>query len=559
MKNLLSTVKKIAVIFFIGAVFFSCSLAIIDQAEYGTLTISISGGESARAVKGGDDPLFKKYLTNLEYRIVLTGSAGYFHEDLTFNQMDKPIRIKAGTYDLTVTVVNAAGGAVSEPFVKKGIEIKANDDNPVSVNIEILDNQNEIASFELKIGSKTYTGVISSNTREVIFPLPLDVPNSSLLTYTLTHTGAECGLVASEFGEYLEPKTLTLEELRNLFIKVKAADDTDRLYSLSTPLRKLKTAVTMGSDADATKYFSLYVERGNYTIWFQDAFDMEVQIIKLPGLVSTTPEHSLAYTIPSGLDDGFKFSVTETGSVYIKVEKTLGGGDVDIWVYYEDSDHTPVPNVTTLVDGGSISSLSDLDDLGYILGSPYQNTIYKITENLVINGWNLVIFPGTTIEFAADKGIIINGGDLDIRGEYDYLYDKDGNAYTDNGANPISGLGKVKLKGVNGAKWDGIYIEDGWVYIENCTISDGGSGSGSWETTYCCLSFGDDTVATLENVHISDSSYFGIGFTDQIDNIYHNNVTFSGIPYDIIPDDLNVCDLTNNIWYYDLDDAGFPW
>jgi len=100
MKTLNSTVKIIAALCIIGALFFSCSIN--DADKHGTLTIKLPGSDSARAAS----PDFTDF-TDLKYRIVCSGSD---EVSLDAGSGDfVSITLLPGKWTVTLTVSDSTG------------------------------------------------------------------------------------------------------------------------------------------------------------------------------------------------------------------------------------------------------------------------------------------------------------------------------------------------------------------------------------------------------------------------------------------------------------------
>jgi len=485
MKTVIRTVKIIAALFLVGTLFFSCNVKLVgpeDQGEYGTLTINLPGSEDAARSVGfksdSDKALFNEFLRNVKYQIDFAGPSAQSIV-VTYEDQRTEILLRTGDYTVSVTVLNAADKIISDK-TSNTITIESGR-NTLEVKVTLDAGGCDLLEieFELEGSSDSYKGIVTKTAPyEIILPLadyPSEYESAKFTSYTASHTGARVEFRDS-FGAVVDIKTVTLADLREYSINVLAANGIgEQTYYLTTALGRIKysdtlqnntAASTAPPDPDSVKYYSLYINKGyTYTISLEDTFGgtspLGARIRKPAGLAlaSTTRDATTTYANP------LTFNANTDGCVYIEVVNNYGIA-VDYWIYYEIPGGAPVvfPPPDS-VDKGSVSTVP----AGNFFGEPGKQTTYRVTALLDPDD-DIYLWPGTTIEFDSTAGIkLTDGAAIKIAGD-DVLRDIHGNIYTDSSGDPEYGLGKVTLKGVGGAGWQGIVVEDADIEITYCEI-----------------------------------------------------------------------------------------
>ena len=185
MKTFNLTVKTITVFLFFGMLFFSCNTNSRD--DYGTLVIKLPGSGSSRAISD-------EFISTLSYNINCVRADDETEkvneEGLKANPsgMTVPIPLSPGDWNVTVTVLNAAGEKIGQDG--DTFTIKAGEITPAPISVNIDTSKNDIKSFILKSSVNTeYKGDIYEDDLNIIIVSLPPKTNIKSMKPEVVHTG----------------------------------------------------------------------------------------------------------------------------------------------------------------------------------------------------------------------------------------------------------------------------------------------------------------------------------------------------------------------------------
>ena len=140
----MKTFGKIAFIFIIGILIFSCEF--VSQEQYGTLIIKLPESEQNQTqIRAAGDLISDPFKATLSYRVECKGPSSITKDFSAGGSIS--IALIQGKYTITVYILNASGAIIGSATVKD-VEIKPN--NPTTVpmgDIPVDTSLNNITSF----------------------------------------------------------------------------------------------------------------------------------------------------------------------------------------------------------------------------------------------------------------------------------------------------------------------------------------------------------------------------------------------------------------------------
>ena len=238
MKILNSTVKIIILALVAGILFFSCSLD--SEGDYGTLVVSVPGSGASRAVQHTVSPEFSK---TLSYRIDCNGP----RKVTQIFPYGTPVSVTllAGNWNITVSVLNAAGQIIG--YSPATVIIESGKTAVIPMSIKIDATRNSITSFGMS-WYNLYEERISS-----FYSFIEDDPGGSYgkitlyvgentgydsvgdITVYFIHTGAKIVIptvIGPPGSSLTSGSSLPFIDLLTYGLKVTAEDGNDRIYTI---------------------------------------------------------------------------------------------------------------------------------------------------------------------------------------------------------------------------------------------------------------------------------------------------------------------------------------
>ena len=456
MGDTMKTFGKVAFIFIIGILIFSCEF--VSQEQYGTLIIKLPESEQSQAqIRAAGDPISPGFTGTLSYRVECKGPSSVTKDFLAGGTVS--ISLAPGNYTVTVYILNAAGTIIGSGSVQTSIVANSSTTVPMG-EIAIDTFRCDITSFGLTIGSSRYAGIIIADEITVYIPkgiLPAEA------TFNIIHEGVSIDYTpdtpVNVYDGYEQVFTVTAEngEIGQYTLTVIEGElgSPEAVYSIMY----FSGTATGGANISGSVPTGYKIHDKAFTLSYS-TFERDDEYWQ---------------TGWSAIDGGPK--VYDLGATYTT------NANLILYPFWE----VTVPNIDL--------STTWLNDNNWVIGTPGAKSRYTWAANSMLtvpNGRTLRIMPGTTITFSnalAGGGILVqNGGIIRAEGTASSRITLKGlSSYTNKGSWNCVEVQSATLENVldyvdilNGGSGTNayssvIYINAGFLAVTNCNISGSAS------------------------------------------------------------------------------------